>query len=283
MRKKTLFLSTTLLAVASGGAFAADVAAPPEIVAAVPSGAHLVAFKKSGDQMGADAVAVYETTADASGSRNRELLVFRKQNGAFQEVVRSDRIVACSTCSPERSDPFVSADQIKVTPGHIDIRQSYGDAHPTDVTFAFAYDKGQWRVTSASSQDGAGKVTRIPLPSSGLLKDFDGGWQRKSFWNALMLNDVKHSFRFLLAQPSESALAGKIDDTRKESGDWHVAARVADGCIALARDASGTFFPVAKPGTSSKDQASQEAMAACKAQGKGECEAVRTSCSAGPI
>lgn len=284
--KKEIFLSTALLTVlAVGCASAAEVTAPAEVAGAAPAGTHLVYYKASGSQPDADAVAVYEAAADASGSHKRELLVFRKQDGAFREVTRSDRIVACSTCSPDRGDPFMDGDQLKVTPGHIDIVQVYGDEATTDVTFHFAYDKGQWRVISASRADGGAHPAKLPLPPSGLLKDFDGQWTPTTLWNALAVNDKDHSFRFLMGQPNEEALEAGVKKACSEKGDCRVAARVQDGCLALVRDASGQFFAAASPTTTnvSKGKASQDAMTSCKAKGKGECEAVRADCSAGPI
>lgn len=282
-KSKTGFIALIAWLMATDCAFGAETITPTEILRAAPVGTRLVLYKASGNAPDADAVAVYEAAADLYGSRKRELIVFRKQEGTFKEVVRSDRIIACSTCSPERGDAFMDGEQVTLTPGHLDIVQAYGAERPTDVTFAFAYRDGQWRVTAATRHDGDGRTTELARPSSGLLKDFDGGWRQVSLWNALLVNDAKHSFRFILDKPSERALESGIAEALEADHGWRVAARVKDGCLALARDVSGTFFPVAKPNTSAKNAASQDAMAACGAQGKGQCESVRTSCSTGPI
>lgn len=266
-------------------AIASDIVAPPEVSSAAPAGTHLAFYKASA----VDAVAVYETASDASGSRKRDFIVFRKKDGVFQPVVRNDKIIACSTCTPERDDPFLGGRHIDVSPGHIHVEQIYGDAHPSSATYDFTYDtaSGQWKVNSASRTDGTAEgkdaTKKLPLPASGLLKDFDGRWSTTSYWNALVVNDTKHSFQFLLSSPSEEALAATIKKSCDEKGNCRVIARVQDGCLALARDAGGQFFAAATPGTGSEDKASQEAMATCKSKGKGECEAVRTSCSAGAI
>lgn len=285
MHKTTIRTLILGLATFTANAMATAVSAPTEVSTAAPAGTHL-AFYKASD---VDAVAVYETAPDASGSIKRDLIVFRKKDGTFQPVVRNDKVIACSTCTPQRDDAFLGGKHIEVSPGYIHIEQIYGDAHPSSASFDFVYDtaSGQWRVKNASRTDNMAdgkEVTRkLVLPASGLLKDFDGQWTSTSYWNAVVVNDTKHSFQFLLSSPSEEALAASIKKSCTEKGNCRVMARIQDGCLALARDAGGQFFSAATPDTASEDKASQEAMAACKSKGKGECEAVRTSCSAGAI
>ncbi|MDF3981096.1 DUF4189 domain-containing protein [Luteibacter sp. PPL201] len=277
------FVTPLVLFVISTYAAAAASSVPAEVLRAAPPGSRVAVFTASGDQAGADAVAIYESAPDASGSRQRHLVVFHKENGAFRPVVSSDAVVACSTCSPERDDPLMGGDGIKVTPGHIEIGQVYGSAKPTSVMYRFDFRNGQWRVTSASREESDGRTVKLALPASGLLADFDGQWQAKSFWNALALNDKDHSFYFLMGQPSEASLNEGLKKACDTDGTCRVVARVANGCLSLARDASGASFAAATPTTASKDKAKQEALSACQAQGKGECQSVRTSCSAGPI
>src|ERR1700754_555820 len=90
-------LNLCMIVALSNAALASDVTAPSEVVGSAPSNMHLIYFN-AGDngRESTDALAVYEAASDTSGTRKRELVVFRKIDGHFHEVARSDRIIACS-------------------------------------------------------------------------------------------------------------------------------------------------------------------------------------------
>ncbi|HEX7814574.1 DUF4189 domain-containing protein [Dyella sp.] len=274
------------------GVAVAQVSAPAEVTAAAPKGTHLVFFRASGEQVGADAVAVFETAADASGAKQRDLVVFRKQASGFTVVAHNDKVIACSTCSQFHDDPFSAGQHIEVSPGHIHIEQMDSGETPSTTTFDFSDDTSarQWRVTDASRvqvKNGRGKgVTRkLPLPASGLLADMDGQWSTPTFWNALVVNDQKHTFSFLLSKPSEQAIDAAIHASSScaDGAACRVLVKQHDGCMGLARDADKTFFSATSPDPKAEDAVAKQALAACKAGGKGDCETVRTECSTGAM
>jgi hypothetical protein len=260
--------------------------APAEIAAAAPAGTQLIFFKAAAT----DAIAVYETAADTSGTKRRDLIVFRNQDGTFSPVAQNDKVIACSTCSQFHDDPFNGGSYVTVKPGHIHIEQMDSGETPSTTTFEFAYDStaGTWRVTDATRvdvKDGRGTPVsrKLPLPASGLLSDLNGQWQHPVYWNALVVNRLKHSFSFILSKPSEKALDASIHASCTDASACQVLVKQNDGCMGLVRDADKAFFSATSPDPKAEDAVSDKALAACKAGGKGECEAVRTECSTGAM
>jgi Domain of unknown function (DUF4189) len=285
------WILVSLATLACCGAQAADApTAPTEIAAAAPAGTHLIFFKASGDATAADAVAVYETSANSAGTKQRDLIVFRKQGGKFAPVAQNDKIIACSTCSQFHNDPFDGGSYVTVKPGHIHVEQMDSGETPSTTSFEFAYDtaSGKWRVTDATRVDvkdgrGTAKSRKLPLPASGLLSDMDGQWQQPVYWNALVVNEQKHSFSFILSKPSEKALDAAVHASCADASACRVLVKQNDGCMSLARDADKAFFSASSTDPKAEDAVSDKALATCKAGGKGECEAVRTECSTGAM
>ena len=150
--------------------------APAEVAAAAPAGTSLLTFKSSVTQAHAYAVAVYQTAPDQDGVRYRSLIIFGAKDGKFIPEVTSDKLIACSKCSPIHDDPFAFSHLI-LAPGHIHIDQMAAGREPSVVILDFAYKQGKWYVTRAERELWAdvgrykSATERLPLPKSGLVQD----------------------------------------------------------------------------------------------------------------
>lgn len=260
--------------------------APAEIAVAASAGTQLLAFKSSGAQADADAVAVYETAPDAQGARHRDLVVFRKQSGKFVPEARNDKIIACSKCSQFHDDPF-DPDLITLSPGFLVIEQMDSGEQPSATTLTFAREGGAWRVKEAKRvtfAGGRGLATAevLPMPPSGALKDMDGRWELPTFFNAIVVNDKARTFSFLHGDRTAAELDTHIAATCKDGPDCRVLVRQQDGCMSLVRDDKFRSFAAGVADRKGKQKAKSQAMAACQAGG-GTCEEVRTDCSAGAL
>lgn len=260
--------------------------APPEIAAAAPAGTHLLAFKSSGMQAGADAIAVYETAPDEQGVRHRDLIIFHNKGGKFVPEGRNDKIIGCSKCSQFHDDPF-AADLLTVFPGYIVIEQMDSGEQPSSTTFAFAREGGSWRAMEASRltfAGGRGQATaeKLPIPPSRALEDIDGRWDAPMFFNAIVVNDKARTFSFLHGDRTAAELDRHIAASCKDGADCRVLLRQQDGCMSLARDDKFRSFAAGVPDRKDKQAAKAQAIAACQAGG-GKCEEVRTDCSAGAL
>ncbi|MDQ0010329.1 hypothetical protein J2T07_002519 [Luteibacter jiangsuensis] len=277
-------------ALASSPAFALQetpISAPAEVEALSPTGMHLIFFKTSGDQPDADAAAVFETNSGDRDSRQRELILLRKKDGRFHEVDRNDKIIGCTTCDQFRQDPFLDR-HITVTPGHISILHTDSGEKESTAEYQLVYDSGisHWRITSAKRTDfelgqGNGVSQAIPLPSSGLMKDFDAKWKARSFWTAIVVNDVSHQFHFVSSVPSERELDVTMNRRCNDPSTCRILVKQQDGCVALVQDELKNFFASALPLKRSEAQAEGKAMSECKLHGHGTCTPIRTGCTLG--
>lgn len=248
---------------------------------------HLIFFKTSGDQPNADAAAVFETNGGDRESRQRELILLRKRDGRFHEVDRNDKIIGCTTCDQFRQDPFLDR-HITVSPGHISILHIDSGEKESTAEYQLVYDPGisHWRITSAKRTDvelgrGIAVNRTLPLPPSGLMKDFDAQWKARSFWTAIVVNDTSHQFHFVSSMPSERELDDTINKRCNSPSACRVLVRQQDGCVALVQDELNNFFAAALPLKRSETQAEGKAMSECKLHGHGACTSVRNECTLG--
>jgi Domain of unknown function (DUF4189) len=259
-------------------------ATPLEVVAAAPQGTRLLAFTASGDQPNADALAVFEAPPDKDGVIHRDLIIFGKSGGKFVPEVSNNKLIACSKCSQFHDDPFAHAN-LKVTPGHIHLDQMDGGEQPSTTAMDFSLKESRWVVTSAtrlSVDEGRydSRTEKLPIPSSGLVKDMDGAWSVPTYFNALAVETKSNRFMFLHGDGSRDELRGSVQSGCKD-GDCKVLVEQQDGCISLVRDGAGRSFGVGIPDAGKKDQTVASAMAACSGAGGEQCKAVRTDCSTG--
>lgn len=258
--------------------------APAEVIAAGPKDTRLLAFKTSGDQPDADAVAVFETAPDKDGVTHRNLIILSKKDGRFIPEVTSDKLIACSKCSQFHDDPFAYAN-IKVTSGHIHLDQMDGGEQPSTTTMDFVRKDSRWVVTAAtrvSVDEGRydSKTEKLPIPASGLVKDMDGAWNVPAYFNALAVETKSNGFMFIHGDSSRDELHGNVRSECK-GGDCKVLVEQQDGCISLVQDGTGRSFGAGSPNAGKKDETVATAMAACSSAGGAQCKAVRTDCSTG--
>jgi hypothetical protein len=102
-------VSAQAIQVASGAPLSETVALPENVKALVPNGMSPI-FYVSNDQ---NAVMILENKVaqpndPQSGYKERLLVLFRKEQGGYKEIDRSDKIIACSTCGNDGTDPFIS-------------------------------------------------------------------------------------------------------------------------------------------------------------------------------
>ena len=257
---------------------------PTEVVAAAPQSTRLLAFKTSGDQVNADAVAVFETPPDKDGVMHRHLIIFGKKDGKFVPEVKSNRLIACSKCSQFHDDPFAYAN-LKVTQGHIHLDQMDGGEQPSTTALDFVRKDTHWVVTTAtrvSVEEGRydSKTEKLPIPASGLVKDMDGAWSVPTYFSALAVESKSNRFMFFHGDGTREELQGSIKSECKD-GDCKVLVEQQDGCISLVRDGNGRSFGAGTPDAGRKDEAIAAAMATCSSAGGNQCKAVRTDCSTG--
>jgi hypothetical protein len=258
--------------------------APTEVATAAPQGTHLLAFKTSGDQVDADAVAVFETPSNKDGVAQREFIIFGKKNGKFVPEVSSDKIIACSKCSQFHDDPFAYAN-VKVTQGHVHLDQMDGGEQPSTTTMDFVRKNGMWVVTTAtrvSVEEGRydSRTENLPIPVSGLVKDMDGLWSVPPFFNALAVESKSNRFMFRHGDATREELQGSIRSECK-GGDCKVLVEQQDGCISLVRDGTGRSFGAGTLDAKQKYEAIAAATAACTSAGGNQCKPIRTDCSTG--
>jgi hypothetical protein len=258
--------------------------APAEVASAGPQGTRLIAFKTSGHQPNADAMAVFETPVDKDGVAHRDLVIFGKKDGKFIPEVTSDKLIACSKCSQFHDDPFAYAN-IKVTQGHIHLDQMDGGEQPSTTTMDFVRKDSRWVVMTAtriSVDEGRydAKTEKLPIPASGLVMDMDGAWSVPAYFNALAVDSKSNQFIFLHGDGSREALQGSVRSECKD-GDCKVLVEQQDGCISLVQDGGGHSFGAGIPDAGKKDVAIAAAMAACGHAGGNQCKPVRTDCSTG--
>ncbi|PTR30930.1 uncharacterized protein DUF4189 [Luteibacter sp. OK325] len=258
--------------------------APAEIVAAAPQGTHLLVFKASGDQVDANAVAVFETSPDKDGVTYRDLIIVGRKDGKFVPEVSSDKIIACSKCSQFHDDPFAFAN-LKVTPSHVHLDQMDGGEQPSTTTMDFVRKDATWVVTTAtrvSVEEGRynSRTEKLPKPASGLVKDMDGAWIVPTYFNALAVENKTNRFMFLHGYGTHEELQGSIKSECKGS-DCKILVEQQDGCMSLVRDSTARSFAAGTPNAGTKDDAVAFAIAACSRAGGGQCRVVRTDCSTG--
>ncbi|PTR30928.1 uncharacterized protein DUF4189 [Luteibacter sp. OK325] len=258
--------------------------APAEIVASAPQGTHLLAFKASGDQVDADAVAVFETPPDKDGVTYRDLIIFGKKDGKFAPEVSSDKIIACSKCSQFHDDPFM-VEGLDVKHGHIHIDQEDGGEKPTTTIIDLTRQSGEWHVKSASRHIVVmgryeERTVVLPLPKSGLAKDMDAEWAIPVYLNTLIVNQKTGKSWILTGDESQEAV-WKHMVGRCDKQDCKILVQQQDGCISLVRDESSRPFSGASSDNKEKKQAVSQAMDACNAAGGKACKEVDTQCRRG--
>jgi hypothetical protein len=277
------------LLVSSGSALAAPPArhapdTPAEISSAAPAGSSLLAYESSGTQPDADAVAVFETPADKDGTQYRTLTIFQRKDGKFVPILSSDKIIGCSRCTQFHDDPFWP-DNVKVTPGRIEINQGDGGETSSETGILLIRRSGDWKVDRAvrSFVDGGrgpAKVSNLPLPASGLAKDFDAKWSVPFYLNTLMVNNRTGAFMLTHRGTSPDQVWETLkDDCNKQ--DCTILVQQQDGCISLVKDGKGRFFGAGIPNSRDKKAAISKATDACTAAGGRQCEAIRTDCTRG--
>ena len=258
--------------------------APAEILSAAPKNATLLSFASSGDQPNADAVAVFETQPDKDSVKYRTLVFFGKKDGQFIPDFASDKIIACSKCSQFHDDQFYPS-HVKVTPGHVHIDQFDAGEKPSQTFLDFVRKADGWHVFIARREtvvagNGPTKVENLPLPASGLARDFDAKWSVPVFINTLLINHKNGKFSFLHGHTS-------IDDMwQSQRGDCNktdctILVQQQDGCIALVRDASSRYFGAGTPDPKGEKAPVSKAMSECEKAGGKQCEEIRTDCSTG--
>jgi hypothetical protein len=259
-------------------------AAPAEVIAAAPQGTHLLAFKTSGDQADADAVAVFEAAPDKDGVTYRDLVIFGKENGKFNPEVTSAKLIACSKCD-QFHDHLFFPENVKVSKGHIHIDQPDGGERESNTVLEFARTGGAWRVIKANRRTvkgGWGDVTMetLPLPASGLVKDMDAKWTIPIYLNFVLVNHQNGKFMFLHGHPNlDEMWASQNGDCDKQS--CTILVQQQDGCMSLVRDDALRSFGGGSADPKDKQQAVANAMDACNAAGGHACKVVRTDCSKG--
>jgi hypothetical protein len=258
--------------------------APVEVVGAAPQGTHLLAFKTSGVQADANAVAVFEGEPDKEGVAHRDLIIFGKRNGKFVPEVTSDKLIACSKCTQFHDDAF-DINDVKVSPGQVRIVQMDGGEKPTTTIVELARESGVWHVRSASRHvvdmgRFEERTVLLPLPKSGLAADMDAQWSVPVYLNTLMVNKNSGKFWFLHDGGSPEAV-WKSMDGRCGKQDCTILVQQQDGCISLVRDESSRWFSGANANHKDKKQAVFEAMNACNAAGAMNCKEVETQCRRG--
>ena len=228
---------------------------PEEVQALVPAGMKLIYFRAdNGRTEGSDAVAILDHTnkpADPNMSTGpRPLIMLRKTGGVYKEEARNDHVIACSSCGEDMDDPFTPGG-IELTPNHLVIEQDHGSASSAVYKFVRDPKSEQWIVTSAvntlakQSLTGGGfnkTPTRLKLPTPPLLTNFDPGWRTPQFWKAVVVNDKTHDFSFVGNQSDEKALDESVKDECQKSGICHVLVKQLNGCVALVKDQSGSFY-----------------------------------------
>ncbi|MGN6480442.1 DUF4189 domain-containing protein [Luteibacter sp.] len=259
------------------------VSAPPEVVAAAPAGTTIVAFASSGGQPEADAAGVFESAPD-NDVRYRTLVVFGKREGTFVPEFANEKIIGCSKCTQFHDDPFWPK-HLEVIAGHILIDQFDSGQKPSTTTIELVRKDGAWRVSTAERQtveggDGATALKKLPLPASGLAKDFDGEWGIPVVLNTLMINHKNGKFMLYHGgSSSEQVWQTLRADCNKL--DCTILVQQQDGCISLVKDADGRFFGAGAPDPRDKKAAIGKAMDACNGSGGKQCEAIRTDCNRG--
>jgi hypothetical protein len=258
--------------------------APSEVVSSAPQGTHLLAFKASGAQVDADAVAVFETPPDKDGLTHRTLVIFGKKDGKFVQELTSDKLIACSKCSQFHDDPFM-VEGLDVKPNRIHIDQEDGGEKPTTTQIDLDRQAGEWHVTSATRHIvEMGRYTErtavLPLPKSGLAKDMDALWVVPTYLNTLVVNETTGKHWFLSGDQSPDAAWKKLGD-RCDKQSCKVLVQQKDGCITLVQDDSSRAFGGASPDNKDKKSAVSTAMNACSAGGGKACKEIETQCRRG--
>jgi hypothetical protein len=258
--------------------------APAEVLAAAPLGTHLLAFNTSGNQLDADAAAVFETLPDKGGVAHRSLVIFGKKAGRFVPEVTSDKIIACSKCSQFHDDPFMT-EGLDVKHGHVHIDQEDGGEKPTTTIIDLTRQSGEWRVTTASRRivrmgRYEERTVAIPLPTSGLAKDLDAQWVIPVYLNSLIVNEKTGKAWLLGGDESHEAVWKHLEDSCGKD-ECKILVQQQDGCISLVRDESSRPFGGASPDSKDKKQAVAQAMSACSAAGGKACKEIDTQCRRG--
>jgi uncharacterized protein DUF4189 len=258
--------------------------APAEVIAAAPKDTRLLAFKTSGDQPDADAVAVFETAPDKDGVNHRTLIVFGKKDGRFVPEVVNDKLIGCTKCTQFHDDPFL-VEGLDVKPGHVHIDQEDGGEKPTTTIIDLARQSGEWHVKTATRhivEMGRydERTVALPLPNSGLAKDMDGQWVVPVYLNTLIVNQKTGKWWFLHSDESQDAV-WKHMDGRCGNQDCMILVQQQDGCISLVRDESSHSFSGSSSDNKDKKQAVAQAMSACSAAGGKACKEIETQCRRG--
>lgn len=261
--------------------------APAEVLAAAPQGTHLLAFKTSGDQVNADAVAVFETPPDKDGVAHRDLIIFGKKDGKFVPEVTSDKLIACSKCTQFHDDPFL-VEGLDVKPGRVHIDQEDGGEKPTTTIIDLVRQSGEWHVKTATRHlvelgRYEERMVRLPLPKSGLAKDMDAQWNVPVYLNTVLINRHNGKFSFLHGDPTPDAVWEGLTGSCGNKADCTILVQQQDGCISLVQDESVRSFGGTSPDHKNKAAAVSAAMDACNAAGGKACKEIRTDCSIGAL
>ncbi|QWT20174.1 DUF4189 domain-containing protein [Bacillus sp. NP157] len=287
---RTSLLTGLALSALATSALAAESAkvpsAPPEVMAEAPARAGLIAFKVSGVQPNADAVAVFESSPDANGSRARTIVVFGRKDGAFIPDFRNDKLIACSNCGQFHDDVF-DVSLVKVVVGHIHIEQADSGEKQSSTTIDLARKSGAWRVASATRQTfdagrGAPRDEKLKVPPSGLASEMDARWQYVPSYNAIVVNNKDGKFKFVHYYHSPD-LVWKAAGPDCNPMDCKVLVQQQDGCISLVRDASLRNFAAGTPDPLDRKAALSKAMDGCSAAGSQACKEVNTDCNHGVL
>jgi hypothetical protein len=260
--------------------------APAEVLAATPGGTTLLAFSSSGDQPTANAAAVFQTGPDKDGVRHRTLVVFEKKDGKFVPAFSNDRLIACSMCSQQHDDAFLTSG-LKATSGHVHIEQVDIGKYEVETNIELDRRAGAWHVGSATrktyimEEDRMIAMQKLPLPASGLAKDMDAKWTVPVFLNTILINNKKNGrFSFLHGDTSMAEM-WKNEEGHCDPQDCTVLVQQQDGCISLVRDESSRPFGSGSPDPDDEKLAIAKAINICKATGGKACKEVRTDCYRG--
>jgi hypothetical protein len=272
---------------------------PDGAKALTPAGMNPIFFASEGS----DVVMIVEAPASPSPSpasdpyanpQTRWLLFFRKEQGSYKEIDRSNKIIACSTCGNGGMDPF-APQAIKLSDGVLTVEQDYSP-EPSTAVYKFSYNVKQnhWMVLSAIHTDvqqnpltsAFNKSShKLPLPVPPLAANFDPGWTPREPGVAVTVNEKTNDFSFLHAD-TNNELDDKVKADCADQPDCHELGRQVNGCIALFKDNKGKFYigkSAKLSGPNNDDlrdkEAQNQAQKSCESNGTGSCQLVRSDCT----
>jgi len=275
--------------VVSGASLSETVTLPENIKALAPNGMSPIFYVSDGQSV----VMILENkvvlpNGHQSEYQKRLLVLFRKEQGSYKEIDRSDKIIACSTCGNGGTDPFIRGG-IRLDKNNLTIEQDYS-LEPSTAIYNFIYNTkiSRWVVVSAINTD----VKQSPVtsefikaphvlnfPRETLLANFNPNWVPKEPGVAITVDSNSEVFSFLHAD-DKSELDEKVKSNCSGRPSCHELGRQMKGCIALAKNNKKQFFIGVsnKLKEAGKSESKSKAMDSCELNGNNACEEVRGDC-----